>query len=411
MYPGKYARLLKSRYFAGIRFPLMPLTVKKIVGKIHLWLGLAAGLVVLVSLTAASVFVWEEELTDWYHHDKVFVKEVKAQRLPFDSLLKQAKTVSKNHNVTYISVYPGASRAFVFMNFKPAKKKGWTYASTVEDYSRIYVDPYTGKVLGVIDMPYDWIFCLRMLHQSLLLNYDLGHFIVGYATLIILIMVITGIVLWWPRNKAALKQRLWFRWKPTTRWKRKNYDVHNIGGMYSFLFILLFAMTGLVWTFDWWTDTIYRVLGNDPAKVFSKPKAPVLSANSSSVQVYDKVLADVNRRVPGWTEIGFGLQADTVTKKAAITTFVHYASGHSGWDESDYYSYHPQTGEMYFSNTQDQKTLGARWRNSNYAIHVGSIYGLPTKILAFFIALFCASLPVTGFLVWWGRKKKKILLK
>ncbi|RIV19038.1 PepSY domain-containing protein [Fibrisoma montanum] len=67
---------------------------------------------------------------------------------------------------------------------------------------------------------------------------------------------------------------------------------------------------------------------------------------------------------------------------------------------------HPSTGDLFHQDRQEDKTLGATWRNSNYAIHVGSIYGLPTKLLASFVALFLASLPVTGFLIWWGRRKK-----
>jgi len=45
--------------------------------------------------------------------------------------------------------------------------------------------------------------------------------------------------------------------------------------------------------------------------------------------------------------------------------------------------------------------------NANYDIHVGSIFGLPTKIIAFIVSLLCASLPVTGFMIWYGRNKKK----
>jgi uncharacterized iron-regulated membrane protein len=43
----------------------------------------------------------------------------------------------------------------------------------------------------------------------------------------------------------------------------------------------------------------------------------------------------------------------------------------------------------------------------NYDIHVGAILGLPGKMLAFFTSLIVASLPVTGFMIWWGRRKKK----
>jgi uncharacterized iron-regulated membrane protein len=47
----------------------------------------------------------------------------------------------------------------------------------------------------------------------------------------------------------------------------------------------------------------------------------------------------------------------------------------------------------------------------NYDIHTGAIWGLPGKILAFCASLIAASLPVTGFMIWWGRRKKKPLPK
>lgn len=386
---------------------MMRLPVKKIFGKIHLWLGLIAGLVVFVSLTAAALFVWDEELTDWYHKDKRFVQAVKAERLPFHILLENARKAARDNRVTYVTISREPSRAYAFTNYKAAKEPGWSYVSSMECYEQIYVDPYTGKVLGVIDLTRDWIYNTRMLHQCLLLRYEVGHYIVGGATLIIFVMVITGIVLWWPKNKAALKQRLWFRWKRSTKWKRKNYDLHNIGGIYTLLFVLLFAVTGLVWTFDWWTNGIYRLLGNDPGKVWARPPKPA-PVRDSVLHVYDRVLADAMQRVPNWEEAGFSIQQAGAEEPHEISAFIRFTSGTSGWDESHSYAYHPRTGGLYFSTTHDQKTLGAKWRNSNYAIHVGSIYGLPTKILACFIALFCASLPVSGFLIWWGRQKKKL---
>ena len=83
----------------------------------------------------------------------------------------------------------------------------------------------------------------------------------------------------------------------------------------------------------------------------------------------------------------------------------------SGWDEWDQYTYNSKSGEMYHAFTQSKKRLGEKWRTSNYAMHTGSIYGLPTKILASLISLFCAFLPISGFLIWWGRKRKKKGLK
>nr|WP_277603215.1 PepSY-associated TM helix domain-containing protein [Sphingobacterium sp. DR205] len=56
---------------------------------------------------------------------------------------------------------------------------------------------------------------------------------------------------------------------------------------------------------------------------------------------------------------------------------------------------------------QNDKTLGMKWRNSNYDIHVGKIAGRTGMWIAFIASLICASLPVTGFYIWYGRKFKK----
>ena len=52
-------------------------------------------------------------------------------------------------------------------------------------------------------------------------------------------------------------------------------------------------------------------------------------------------------------------------------------------------------------------TIADKIVRMNYDIHTGQVLGLPGKILAFFASLIAASLPITGFYIWWGRKKKK----
>lgn len=377
--------------------------MRKLFNKIHLWLGLASGLVVFISMLAASIFVWDEELSLWYHHDKQIVPEVKSTVLPLDTLT--SIVMQKYPLASYVEIKKDSGRSYIFTSYKQNEKPHWTAASDYEVYNQIYIDQYTGKELGEVDLRYDWIFNLRLLHQNLLLAYDVGHYIVGFSTLFIFILVLTGIYLWWPKNKAALKQRVWFRWKSTTKWKRKNYDFHNIGGIYTFLFILIFAITGLVWTFDWWTNGIYRILGNDPEKVWNK--APELKKTNElkTVNALEAIIVFTKEKIPNYTTIGLSLPEKSEKGSVPLTTFVRH-KGNSGWDESDSYTFNSKTGENYFKVTHNEKTLGAKWRNSNYAIHTGSIYGLPTKILASLVSLFCALLPVSGFLIWWGRNKK-----
>lgn len=378
--------------------------MRKIFNKIHLWLGLATGLVVFISMFAASIFVWDEELSLWYHKEKYFVPEVKNTMLSLDTLAAIVK--QKHPEADFVEISNDPQKSYYFTSYVENTEPHWIGADDYKIYSHIFINQYTGKELGEVDLKYDWIYNLRVLHQNLLLAYDIGHYLVGFSTLFIFILVITGIYLWWPKNKAALKQRVWFRWKNTTKWKRKNYDIHNIGGIYTFLLILIFAVTGLVWTFDWWTNGIYVLLGNDPEKVWSK--APEINKEKSNKIAHplQYIVVDIKVKVPKWSTIGLSIPEKLDGVSVPVNAFIRH-EGSSGWDESDVYNYNSRTAENYYTVKHQDKTLGAKWRNSNYAIHTGSIYGLPTKILASFISLFCAFLPVSGFLIWWGRNNKK----
>jgi uncharacterized iron-regulated membrane protein len=383
------------------------MTFRKGIRKAHLWLGLTSGLVVFVSMLGAAVFVWEEELNNWYHGDLVFVERVTRHAQPLSQLWKAAQAAVPDRELTDVQIFREADRSYVFSNYKKSDNPGFSWMSGMEYMDLVYVDQYTGKVKGVVDKRYDWIFMSRMLHQCLLIRQDVGHYIVGYATLIMFVMVITGIILWFPKNKAALKQRFSIKW--TGKWRRVNFDFHSVGGFYMSVVIVFFAATGLVWTFKWWTNGIYRLLGTDPKKVW-ETHSPIELESAEYLLAVDKAIADALQRRPTWTRMGVSIPGSEENEAQEIGVFLRFEDG-SGWDSSDGYYYNPKTGALHADHLQEDKTLGAKWRNSNYAMHVGSIYGLPTKLLAFAASLFCATLPISGFLIWRGRRKKRKLLK
>lgn len=380
------------------------MSFKKLIGKLHLWLGLACGLIVFISIFPASIFVWDKELTNWWYSDYIYV-EPKETRLPLSELLKIAQNKFPEKEVLWMDIETSAEKSYVFQTYKQAETPGLTFFSELEYWDRIYVNPYNGEVLGVVDMRYNWIYLCRMMHQQLLLNYEIGHWPVAIATLIILLMLISGIILWWPRNKNAIKQRFTIKWK-NVRWRRKNYDLHNVSGFYSSIFILILATTGLVWSFDWWTKGIYKILGDNPQEVFQQEKHSIPASTSfESTSPLNKVLINLIQHKPNAQLYSISIDKDENKSLKEYSAWITY-NENSLWEESDYLFFHPNTGEIIHKVTHKDKSLGEKWRNSNYAIHVGSIWGFPTKIFATIISIFCAFLPISGFLIWYGRRKK-----
>jgi uncharacterized iron-regulated membrane protein len=130
-----------------------------------------------------------------------------------------------------------------------------------------FFNPYTGELVGIFNYRESFFYTMFSLHRWLLAG-DTGKMIVGVSTLIFLFIIITGIILWWPKTNRILLQRL--KLKTNTGWKRLNHDLHIVLGFYTSLFLFVFAFTGLAWSFEWFNKGIYTVTSSS----MKRPEPP-----------------------------------------------------------------------------------------------------------------------------------------
>jgi uncharacterized iron-regulated membrane protein len=377
--------------------------MKKLAGVLHLWLGLASGIIVLIVSLTGCIFVFEEEIFNLTHRKLIYVNSYRETVKPLSALMATAQEVlGEKKKISSAEVRNDRNRSYIFTASKADKKAKhvWTYFQQVKYYEEVYINPYTGAVLGKVDRKYEFFNVVRRIHQNLLLPYETGSLIVGSSCLMFLVLLITGFVLWIPKSKSGWKQRFSIKWN--AKWRRVNYDTHNVGGFYVMPFAMIIVMTGLVWSFDWWEDGIYRMLGSKQRPKFIIEQPVLATKATPSENLTDKVFqAALNKK------ISFSILNLAVPQKKNIPYQVSLeVNKGTGWRESNYYFYQNTTGEQYGQILQEDKSLGMKWRNSNYNIHTGGIFGIPTKILAFLVSLFCATLPVTGFYIWWGKRNK-----
>jgi uncharacterized iron-regulated membrane protein len=232
----------------------------------------------------------------------------------------------------------------------------------------------------------------------------MGQIVVASATLVFLTLLISGLILWYPRNKNATKQRFRFKWKKETKWKRKNYDLHNITGFYVCLIALIFAITGLVWGFQWFAYSYYTVLGGEKSLVYEDP---ISSKTKPTLEKpLDKVWTLMQKQYPNAKSIEVHPPENDSTSIAA----------NANPDEGTYWKTDYRYFDQYTLEEKEVKHIFGKYENSeipdklmrmNYDIHTGAVFGLAGKTFAFLISLLIASLPVSGFYIWWGRNKKK----
>lgn len=363
-----------------------------------MWLGLISGIVVVILGITGCLYAFIDELEPIVYKQH-FVVEQQTSILPINFLKASAQeAIGAAYPITRFEIPGQADRSYKFYASKRDDKALTYFGENVYSYNA-FVNPYTGEVLKVQNAEFEFFNLVVALHYDLFLN-KIGKQIVGWSTIMFIVLLITGILLWWPKNKPALKQRVWFKWKETTKWKRKNYDLHNILGFYTMILALIIALTGLVWAFPWWNDSV-QFLANG-GKTIEKPKPTLSDTTLLSLRSdLDLSIQQVRAQVPVANHYFINLPKEN---KSTLSIF---ASGH-GSERYRFTSFQfdQYTGALLKKETFADKSSGQQLRSMNYDIHVGSILGLPGKILAFLASFVAAGLPITGFYIWLNKKKK-----
>ncbi|MDP3681345.1 MAG: PepSY-associated TM helix domain-containing protein [Flavobacterium sp.] len=368
---------------------------KKAIRKIHLWLGLSSGLIVFIIAITGCLYAFQEEIQDITEEYR-FVETQNKSFLPPSQLEIIARKEVPNkvlHAIKYNE--KNNSVEAIFFHYEPS------YHYTT------YMNPYTGKVLKTINNEEGFFPFILDGHFYLWLPHEIGQTVVASATIVFLIMLISGLILWYPKNKSAAKQRFWFKWKKGTKWKRKNYDLHNVTGFYILIIGIIFAITGLVWGFQWFAYSYYKVSGGEKSLVYEEPlsKKNQKTATTTIVKPLDAVWLKMQKEYP---------QAKSIEIHPPETNLSPIAANANS-DKGTYwkidYRYFDQYSleEMTVSHLWGRKTadkIADNLMKMNYDIHTGAILGLPGKIFAFLCSLLIASLPISGCYIWWGRNKK-----
>ncbi len=365
-----------------------------LIRKVHMVLGLAIGLVVFIVAVTGCLWVFQEEIGSITAGDRTVEKEARPVITP-----TKAKQVAE-------AVFPGRSLHGVLYGSEVEAVEVIFYEADPEFYRAVFLNPYSGEVIETEDYLSGFFAFVLDGHLNLWLPPAVGSQIVSWSCLIFVSMLITGIILWWPRNTRNRKQRFRFLWKSTTRWKRKNFDLHAVVGFYASILALLAAYTGLVMAFEWFEKVTYAALGGDKSVVFTIPDGASrpLDANHALAPI-DQLLPKLQTEFPQAEQFELHYpHTDSASIYVEITheRGVFYSSDYRFYDQHTLAEVEtPSVYGKYENADFPDKVI-----RMNYDIHVGAILGLPGKILVFLTSLVVASLPVTGSMLWWGRGKK-----
>ena len=413
--------------------------MKKIFKKIHLWISLPFGIIIAIICISGSILVFEKELLEMVYPSRYFVKEVKGEPLPVGKLMKAARQqIPETAEIAGIQITKDPKR---------------TYQVNLPGRSVCYfIDPYTAEITAFQDGRDPFFLTTMRLHRWLLGEYkrdgsfSLGKTVVGISTIFMVFILISGIVIWFPKTRKGLKPRLKIVGNKGAL--RFFHDLHVAGGIYTVLVLLVLSLTGLTWSFGWYRNAFYKVFGVEttmqapapnqggapqqgnlqarqegrpetgsnrepgaerkPGEGFPQGNRPGEggenragrgednSSKTPNAIQWNKALAAVESLYPDYKTIT--LQAGT----ASVST-----SNYGNSRGSDRVTFDPQTGEIKAVQLYKEQPKSGKIRGWIYSVHVGSWGGMVTRIITCLSSLLGGVFALTGYWFWWRKRQNK----
>lgn len=361
--------------------------IKEIVRKLHLWIGLAIGILFFLIAFSGAIYTWEPEFS------RIIYKEsIQPQNAPFVS-------VSELYQIS-LKEFPKYDFRTILYRDKSSTIQVLLYSPGT--YYLAQFNPYTGKLIHIQDMKKGWLNYVKSMHRNLLLG-KTGQEIVHWVTLLSLAMLITGIVIWWPKNKRTLNKALKIKWNASPR--KLNYDLHNILGFYASWIIVFCIVTGIFWGFEWVKSTFKLATGENQIK-YEIPESATSSIPKELTQfsILDSLAWNYQEKFPSKY---INISKPHENTESIILTII---GSNGGPTQIDNLYFDQNTGKRISGNFENgMQNESSTYQSINqmvYDIHMGNIFGFPSRLLVFFASLIAASLPITGFMIWLAKNRK-----
>lgn len=369
--------------------------LKKVLFQVHWFFGITAGLVLALMGITGALYSFEEEITDVLNPETLFVQ-------PLEHQLSLAQMVSKleaqaNDTVSMFRIEVDGNRvAQVWFKPPPGERRGQMHN----------FDPYTGAFTQD-PVGQDFFGFMLNLHRYLAAG-EFGKQVTAACTLMLVFFCLSGLYLRWPRQ--PLKWRVWL----TLDWAKKgrsfNWNLHSVFGTWCLLVYLLLAVTGLMWSYDWFNNGMNKLIGDPPVAgeqrrgsrtvPAAKDAAPARAPIADYAAIWDTI-----QKAAGPDLKAYNLRMPQAPGQMATVYYILKTSPHPR--ALNQLTLDPANGQLKANSLYADKGYGAQLLVSNYALHTGSYWGLTGRVVITVAALMMPLFFITGWLLYLDRRRKK----
>jgi len=377
----------------------------------HFYAGLfCIPFVIWLSLTG-SVYLFRPQIERWLDR-------------PYEHLQITGPLASRESQIkTAINAVPGSNLHFYELP-QTAQSAIRVIVGRGNDEFRVYVHPQTLSVMKIVNEDKRPMMVVFHLHGELLSG-DWGSRIVELAASWAIIMILSGIYLWWPRQTSSIAGVLYPRFKQGKRvfWR----DIHAVTGIWVSLLALFQLFTGLPWAKSWgdYLEGIRKLTRTEEIK------RDWTNGTSSEIAARIAMNADSTASMPGMPGMG---GAERITGSyAAIDKMVATVAplnlpypvlispplgpGAPWTAKSDTQDrplrvdldLDPETGRILKRTNFNQHQWIDQAVGYGVAAHEGQLFGLFNQLLGVFMASGLILLSLSAVVMWWRRRPESVL--
>ncbi|AQG98603.1 peptidase [Burkholderia sp. KK1] len=400
----------------------------------HFYAALFVMPLLLVLAITGTIYCFQPQIEPLLYRDRMVVADSHGPQLSRDVLLAKAAASEPR----------GAVPTLAQIETDRARSAEFVFRLPSGESESVYVNPYDGAVLGTLSVEHRLMKQVRNLHRGLMLG-KTGELVMELAGCWTLVMIGTGIALWWPGRQS--KGGVWLpRLSLTGRaWWR---DLHAVGGIWLALGALFFVLSGLPWSGSWGKE--FKALATSASLGYPKgawgeahvrSTAPSASASASndehamhgmSMKMDDLPLHQTPWAV-GATQVPDSAQASAQTRRVSLDDVVTLAAKQGVADDYgialpttptgvytvSYFPADPRAERTLHIDQYSGRVLSdigygsygrvAQWISYGTSLHMGRYFGFANQIVSSAISLGLAALAVTGFVMWMKRRPARAL--
>lgn len=384
---------------------------KKILFQIHWFLGITAGLILSIMGVTGAIYSYDQQILKWVNSDSYVVQAENTPKLTPAQLYQHFNTTQPEIKINSITIAKDPTASSTVNIEKEGERRGYN----------MMVNPYNAQVLPDVKGR-KLLLLIQQIHRNLTAG-EVGKQITGACALMLIYFVLSGLYLRWPKKHSA---RQWLAVKPKLKGRNFIWDLHAVVGTWVIVFYLLFACTGLYWSYDWWRSGMFKVMGVEQPKPQghgAPPQNRGMQQNKRSDRNSDKKSGpqlDNTQLITALNQTWSGFNSQVGRDYSTLTlnlpkkddgkielSFVDATPQHERARNQAVYNY--KNGNIEKIELYEDKKLNQKIMSSMLPVHRGSFFGPIYQFVAMLASLAMPLFFVTGLMLYLKRRKQKKL--